>query len=91
MSGAQTSGPEQSSWGGLRLHLGDGAWVLCHRYPTSKPILYVQAGGVSLTLSPNGHDTPVTTADVAFARDLVAAAQTYLSELERLRASPDAA
>lgn len=74
----------------VSLHLGDGAMILCHAYPNEGPILSVSTNGLSLSLSCLGRGK-TTARDVKNARRLVEAARAFLTEVERLAVSDDAA
>ena len=63
---------------------GADAWVVCHRYPSKTPILAIDAGKSSVTISIKGRDA--TESAVEFARSLARQAQAFADEMERLHA-----
>lgn len=67
----------------LSVHLVTGAWVTCHRYDASPPILAISDAGTHLSItSPRRQET--TPDDVKAARALLTEVQTYVAECERL-------
>jgi hypothetical protein len=75
-------GPRSSTHVGL--HVGVDWSTDCHVYPDNQPILVVQVGPTSVTVTPRGRGATATAGDVEFAWALVAAANDYLIEVERL-------
>ncbi len=75
-------GPRSSTHVGL--HVGADWSTTCHTYPDNRPILAVQVGQASVTVMAKGQGVAVTAGDVDFAWALVAAANDYLIEVERL-------
>ncbi len=74
----------------LSLHVGADWSVTCHTYTDRSPILTVRLGLTSVTVSPLSN--AVTSDHVDFAYALIAAANDYLVECERIRfASEDGA
>lgn len=62
----------------------DDARSTCHVYDDGAPILDVSTGSAFLALTVPDRDA-VTDADVAAARDLLAAVREYVAEVERVR------
>jgi hypothetical protein len=75
-------GPPSSTH--LGLHVGADWSTDCHTYPDNRPILAVRVGQTSVTVIARGQGLNVTAGDVDFAWALVAAANDYLIEVERL-------
>ncbi|GAA4942891.1 hypothetical protein GCM10023224_26800 [Streptomonospora halophila] len=86
-SGAPASDPVPT-WGSMSLHVGSDVRVRCYTYPDAKPILSVSSSGPELSMTCRDHRGAVTSADLAFAREVVSAAQCYLAALEELHARP---
>ncbi|HEV2373654.1 MAG TPA: hypothetical protein VGS19_15960 [Streptosporangiaceae bacterium] len=84
MSGAHTSSANISA------HAGEGAWVICHTYPDTSPILRVVFPGVSLSISLADRKTGVSEQAVTFARELARSVEQFEAEVERLY-RPDSA
>ncbi len=62
---------------------GDG-WVTCYSYPDKTPILSIDGGGSSVSISVRGRDA--TEEAVQFARALARHAQAFAAEVERVHA-----
>jgi hypothetical protein len=73
------------SFSSFSLYVGTDNWVNCHHYGDKTPILVIDAGDTSVTISPAGREA--TDAAVEFARALVRNAQDYAAEIERLHAA----
>ena len=78
------SGPE--SFGSVTLHAGHGAHVDCNTYDRTTPILTVQAGRLSVSIS-IADRTVIPAHAVAFARELASQAAAFAAECERLHAA----
>ncbi|MBB4933750.1 hypothetical protein F4561_004570 [Lipingzhangella halophila] len=72
------------TWASLGLRIGDEARAWCLTYSDIKPILTLHGGELSVSLCPSDRDSPVSEAELRFARELVTQARSYLAELERL-------
>src|SRR5262249_54961438 len=70
------------SFSSFSLYVGTDNWVGCHHYGDKTPILVIDAGDSSVTISPAGREA--TDAAVEFARALVVKAQEFAAEIERL-------
>jgi hypothetical protein len=66
----------------LGVYVSADTWVTCHRYPEQTPILVIDAGTTSLSISVKGRDA--TESAVKFARELAQQAQAFAAEVERL-------
>ncbi|EFC85957.1 hypothetical protein [Parafrankia sp. EUN1f] len=80
-TGSDLDGPRSSTH--LGLHVGADWSVRCHSYPDSAPILAVNLGRTTLSVSAAG--SAVTSDQVDFAYALLAAVNDYLIECEQLR------
>lgn len=69
----------------INIHLGPDTQFRCYTYPDTSPILSMTFDGGWLDLAPRERKT-ITDQDLRNARALVAQAQTYLAECERLHA-----
>jgi hypothetical protein len=79
-----------SSFGSVSVHLGAGARFGCHTYPEkpgSGPILFIDAGDMSLTV--HTRTRGADDADLANARALAEAVAIYLADVERQHAETD--
>jgi hypothetical protein len=72
------------SFSHVSLHVSADWWVICHRYTDQTPILNVDAGPATVSLSIRGRNADE--AAVKFARALVREAQAFAAEVERLHA-----
>jgi hypothetical protein len=73
------------SFSSVGLYVGDDAWVKCHLYGDKTPILVIDVGNSSVTISPTGREA--SGAAVEFARALVGKAQEFAADVERLHAA----
>jgi hypothetical protein len=73
------------SFSHLGLHVGASFCVRCATYPDATPILSINVGDTTLSLSPSGKDA--TDDALAFARDLAHQAQAFATEVERMHAA----
>lgn len=73
-------------WGSLHVATGTGAQAYCDTFPDRPPILHLAFGEMAMTVNVN-HSCEVTAEDIAFARDLIENATTYLAECERIHAT----
>lgn len=78
------------SFGNARLHVGTDGSAHCWTYDGAVPILTVDAGPSSVTLTLADRPVPGEQG-VAFARELAAAAAVFAAECERLHAASVAA
>jgi hypothetical protein len=78
------------SFSSTGLYVGADGWVTCHHYGDKTPILVIDAGGASVSISVKGREA--CDAAVEFARALAGKAQEFAADIERMRASqhPDA-
>jgi hypothetical protein len=74
------------SFGSVNLHAGDGAHVRCSTYEQTTPILTVEAGRLSVSIS-IADRTVIPAHAVAFARELASQAAAFAAECERLHAA----
>lgn len=73
------------SFASISFHAGEGASVTCSSYPDTTPILSVDLpGGTWLNISLADRKARVSGQAVAFARELVRAAEQFAAEAERL-------
>jgi len=79
------SGEGRRSFGSASVHAGADAVVRCSAYPHEAPILTVDAGGCTVTVTIAGRGV-LDERGVAFARDLAAQAAKFAAECERLHA-----
>jgi hypothetical protein len=79
------------SFGAAWVHVGTDGRVDCSTYRDALPILTVDAGNSSVTVTFVNHDSPPGERGVAFARDLAAKAAVFAAECERLHAAHQAA
>ena len=78
----------RDSYCSMSLNIGADAVIRCATYTDGvHPILTIDVPHNYLSLSPAGHNAPITEDHVAKARDLAAAVATYLAEVERLHAA----
>jgi len=77
------------SFGTASVHVGADWQVRCSAYPREAPILTVDAGCSSVTVTIAGRGAPGEPG-VAFARDLAAQAARFAAECERLHAQQQA-
>lgn len=68
----------------LGVYASADTWVTCHRYPEQTPILVIDAGTTSLSISVKGRDASESA--VEFARSLALHAQEFAADVERLHA-----
>ena len=73
------------SFSSVGLYVGTDGWVKCHLYGDKTPILVIDAGDSSVTISPAGREA--SGAAVEFARALVGKVQEFAAEIERLHAA----
>jgi hypothetical protein len=76
----------QESFGSVTLHAGEGAHVDCNTYEQTTPILTVEAGRLSVSIS-IADRTVIPAHAVAFARELASQAAAFAAECERLHAA----
>ncbi len=76
------SGQGRASFASLGMHAGTEARVRCSTYPDQGPILGLDLGPVSLTLSIAGREVPGW--GVEFARELARQVQQFAEECERI-------
>ena len=69
----------------LGLSIGSDGWVTCHHYQGKTPILVIDAGDSSVSISPASRDA--SEAAVKFARVLARKAQEFADDIERLHAA----
>ena len=69
----------------LGVYLGADCRVECYEYPDKAPILSIDAGPNTVTMSVKGRDAADAT--VRFARELAAKAQRFAAEVERVHAA----
>ncbi|MFC9976848.1 hypothetical protein ACFVH6_38705 [Spirillospora sp. NPDC127200] len=74
-----------ASYSSMTMRLGEDTRITCHAYPGELPILSIGFGGGSLLLASATREV-AEAHDVESARALLAAAQTYAAEVERLYA-----
>jgi hypothetical protein len=67
------------------LYASTDTWVTCHHYADQTPILAIDAGASSLTISVKGHDA--SDSALTFARELARHAQEFAAEVERIHAA----
>ncbi len=80
MSGAR------GSFGTTSVHIGTNGHVRCSAYPDELPILTVDAGDCTITITLAGRSEPGPHA-VKFARELAAEATRFADECERVCAA----
>lgn len=68
----------------IGMHVGDGSSAYCFSYDRRSPILHINTGDATITVSAAAED--VDDAALSFARELLASAQTFADEIERLHA-----
>jgi hypothetical protein len=73
---------DNGSFSRTGLYVGADWLVLCHVYADKTPILDINAGGSSVSLSMRDRAADAST--VEFARNLAAAAQKFAAAVERL-------
>jgi hypothetical protein len=73
------------SFSHVSLHVGAGFMVRCATYPNQTPILTIDAGDTSWSVTPDGRDA--TDDALAFARELARKAQEFANEVERMHAA----
>jgi hypothetical protein len=66
----------------LGVYASADTWVTCHHYPEQTPILVIDAGTTSLSISVKGRDASESA--VEFARALARHAQEFAADVERL-------
>jgi hypothetical protein len=76
---------EGGSFSSIGLYVGSDGWVTCHHYGDKTPILVIDAGGASVSISVKGRDA--CDAAVGFARALAGKAQEFAADIERMNAS----
>jgi hypothetical protein len=74
------------SFGLVNLHAGHRTHVDCYTYPQTTPILTVQAGRLSVSIS-IADRTVIPAHAVTFARELASQAAAFAAECERLHAA----
>ena len=80
------SGGQDRSGTTVSTQVGDDGRVICHTYQRTTPILVLDAGAASVSVSIKGGREAMPAPAVAFARDLAACAQRFPDECERLHA-----
>jgi hypothetical protein len=75
------------SFSHLSLQIGSGFMGRCSTYPDTTPILSIDAGDGSFSITPRGKD--VTDDALAFARDLLRQVQAFAIEVERMHTARD--
>lgn len=73
----------REGFGSLGIHAGEGTGVRCSTYQDTAPILSLDAGRLSVSISIAGRAVPAQA--VAFARELAAEAARFAAECERLQ------
>jgi hypothetical protein len=79
------SGPG-GSFGSASLYVGTDGRAWCSQYPDELPILTVNTGSMTVTITPAGRKQPGPHV-VAFARELAAEVARFVAECERLSAA----
>jgi hypothetical protein len=79
----------RESFSSVSVRAGEGARVCCHRYPSEAPILSLDAGEASLSITVGGRNE-VTAWAVEFARQIVREAERFAAECERMHAAQQA-
>ncbi|SQD94585.1 conserved hypothetical protein [Parafrankia sp. Ea1.12] len=79
MTGDEANRPSSTH---LSVHVGTDWRVLCHTYPDRPPILSLDINRAALTLA--AADGAVTPDHLRFARNLLAAVNTYVLDCERI-------
>jgi hypothetical protein len=74
----------KGSHSGFGLYVGADGWVTCHHYDGKTPILVIDAGDCSVSISPATREA--SEAAVEFARALARNAQEFADDIERLHA-----
>ena len=74
------------SFGHASMHVGEDWEVRCSAYPAQAPILTVDAGSTTVSITIAGQSAPGPHA-VEFARELLAEAGRFAAECERLAAA----
>ncbi|MBN6050482.1 hypothetical protein JYK22_00940, partial [Nonomuraea sp. RK-328] len=75
------------SFASVGFHLGQDVQVSCTIYPGSKPILSLDICGAWVSITLAGSREPITSQDLATARELLAQVQKFVSECERMHAA----
>jgi hypothetical protein len=76
----------REAFGSVSFHAGEDTDVRCHTYEDATPILSLDSGRLSVSISIAGRAVP--TEAVAFARELAAGAARFAAECERLHDAP---
>jgi hypothetical protein len=74
------------SFSHLSLHLGSDFMVRCSAYDDQTPILTIDAGNASVSITPSGTDANDNA--LKFGRELARKAQEFAAEIERMHAEP---
>jgi hypothetical protein len=77
------SGEDRSS-ATVSVHASGDAYVVCHAYERTAPILVIGTGSASVTLSIQGRED-IHPSAVTFARSLARNAERFAAECERLQ------
>ena len=75
---------DSESFSTFSLYVSADTWVTCHHYQDQTPILAIEAGRASVSISVKGRDA--SDSAVKFARALARHAQEFAAEVERLHA-----
>ena len=75
---------DDKSFTTFALYTGADTLVTCHHYPDQTPILAINAGKATVTISVKGKDA--SDSAVTFARELAHHAQEFAAEVERFHA-----
>jgi hypothetical protein len=73
------------SFSHLSMHVGSSFWVRCSTYTDTTPILTIDVGDTSLSITPSGK--AATDDALTFARDLARHVQAFTTEVERMHAA----
>jgi hypothetical protein len=73
------------SFAHVSLHVGARFMVRCSTYPDQVPILTIDAGDTTWSITPTGRDA--TDEALQFARELVRKALQFAAEIERVHAA----
>jgi hypothetical protein len=73
------------SFSHLSMHVGSSFWVRCSTYTDTTPILSVDVGDTSVSITSSGKDA--TDEALRFAQDLLHHVQDFTTEVERMHAA----
>jgi len=76
------------SFAHLSMHVGASFWVRNATYTDTTPILTIDVGDTSVSITPRGKDT--TDDALRFAHDLLHHVQAFTTEVERMHAAHNA-